>query len=262
MHILVTLKHVHDPNTPVDFMSVAGGKELSLHSATAFALNAYDANAIEAAVALKEETGAKVTAISIGGVENAAHLRRAIAMGADAGVLVKASAGLNSDPMTTGKIIAAASERLEPVDLVLCGRQASDTDGGQTLFYLAEAMGMTAVSPVVGLEDAGDGVVGVERLADGGVQRLGVTLPAVLGLSNEINRPRAPGLKGVMMSKKASISEWTLEDLGCEGLEALVERVSLAVVKRTAMEPEFLTAGSGSELGRTLAERLKSEGFF
>lgn len=261
MHILVTLKQVHDPNTPVDFLST-DGTDLSFHSATSFVLNAYDANAIEAAVVLKEKTGAKITVISLGGTENVAHLRRAIAMGADAGVLVKDVSGIDAAPMATAEMLAAAVARLDPVDLVLCGRQASDTDAGQTLFYLAEALGMTAVSPAVALEAESDGVVRVGRLADSGVQQLRVALPAVIGVSNELNRPRSPGLKGVMLSKKAQIPEWTSSDFGITTPSAGLERIALTTVVRPTIKAEVLAGESGAQLGRALADRLKSEGYF
>lgn len=261
MHILVTLKQVHDPNTSPAFMTAAADGSLTYHSATSFVLSAYDSNAIEEAIRIKEKTGGTVTVLSVGGGDSVAHIRRAIAMGADNGVLVEGSQGLENDPMAVAALIAAAVAKLPPVDLVLCGRQASDTDGGQTHFYLAEALGMPAVSPVVAIDQVGEGALVADRLADGGVQRVRVRLPAVLGVSNEINRPRVPGLKGVMQSKKATVPEWTVADLGIAQPISGSTRVGLAVVERPVLSPELIVAGSGADMGRALADRLQSEGY-
>lgn len=262
MHILVTMKQVHDPNAPQDFLSPGDEGKVVYHSATPFVLNAYDSNAVEEAIRIKEEVGGTVTVIVVGGPDSIGHIRRAIAMGADAGVHVAGPGGLEGDPMAVAALIAAAAAKLAPVDLVLCGRQASDTDAGQTHFYLAEALGLPAVSPVVAVTLRADDTLVVDRIGDGGVQRLGVRLPALLGLSNEINRPRAASLKGVMLSKKAEVPTWGNTDLGIEAAVAGSIMVAVSRVERPVLAAELIAAGSGAELGRALADRLHSEGYF
>jgi electron transfer flavoprotein beta subunit len=262
MHILVTMKQVHDPNTPQDFLLPGDGGKVSYHSATSFVLNAYDSNAVEEAIRIKEKVGGTVTVLIVGGPDSVGHIRRAIAMGADTGVHVEGPVGLEGDPMALAALIAAAVAKIEPVDLVLCGRQASDTDGGQTHFYLAEALGLPAVSPVVAVTPAADDTLVVDRIGDGGVQRFGVRLPALLGLSNEINRPRAASLKGVMLSKKAVVPTWTAVDLEIEVPPAASTLVAVRRVERPVLSAEFIAAGSGAEAGRALADRLHNEGYF
>jgi electron transfer flavoprotein beta subunit len=262
MHILVTMKQVHDPNSPQDFLSPGEGGKVAYHSATSFVLNAYDSNAVEEAIRIKEKVGGKVTVVVVGGPDSVGHIRRAIAMGADAGVHVDGPAGLEGDPMATASLIAAAAAKLDPVDLVLCGRQASDTDGGQTHFYLAEALGLPAVSPVVSVTPGAENLLVVDRIGDGGVQRLGVRMPALLGLSNEINRPRAASLKGVMLSKKAVVPTWTAGDLGIDLHAAGSTLIAVSRVERPVLSAELIAAGSGAEQGRALADRLHGEGYF
>lgn len=261
MHILVTMKQVHDPNTPQDFLTPGEGGTVAYHSATSFVLNAYDSNAVEEAIRIKEKVGGTATVIVVGGPDSVAHIRRAIAMGADAGVHVVGPQGLESDPMSTAGLIAAAVAKLAPVDLVLCGRQASDTDSGQTHFYLAQALGIPAVSPVVAVAPEADGALVVDRIGDGGVQRLRVRLPALLGLSNEINRPRAASLKGVMLSKKAAVPTWTDADMGIATPAAASTLIAVSRVERPVLSAEFI-AGSGAQAGHTLADRLHEEGYF
>src|SRR5438105_2862568 len=233
MHVVVPLKQVHDPNTPTNFMSVgSNGKSLELHSAATQVLNAYDANALEAAIKLKEEHGGEVTVLSVGDQRSIAHIRRAIAMGADRGILIEGPTGIECDAQAVSILLHAAMAKLGPADLVLCGRQASDTDAGQVPFYLAERLGFTAISPVVALGVDRSGGFLVDRMADGGVQQLKVTGPAVLGISNEINKPRSPALKGVMLSKKAEVPIWSIKDLGIERPPVFQELVSLALMAR------------------------------
>jgi electron transfer flavoprotein beta subunit len=262
MHILVTLKQVHDPNTPNDFLLPGADGQVAYHSATSFVLNAYDSNAVEEALRLKEVLGGSVTVVSVGGPESVLQIRRAIAMGADAGVHVVGPAGLDGDPMATAALIAGAVAKIDPVDLVLCGRQASDTDGGQTPFYLAEALGLPAVSPVVAIAQGESGVLTVDRIGDGGVQRLAVQLPALFGLSNEINRPRAASLKGVMLSKKAVVPSWAEADLGIAMPANGSTRIAVSLIEQQVMAAEMIVGGSDVELGRALADRLHSEGYF
>lgn len=261
MHILVTMKQVHDPNTPQDFLSPGADGTVAYHSATSFVLNAYDANAVEEAIRIKEKVGGSVTVLSVGGPDSPTHIRRAIAMGADAGVHVAGPVGFECDPIVLAALIAAAVAKIEPVDLVLCGRQASDTDGGQTHFYLAEALGLPAVSPVVAVTPSDSGLV-VDRIGEGGTQRLAVQLPALLGLSNEINRPRAASLKGVMVSKKAVVPSWAAADLGITPPASGSTLIAVSRVERPVLSAELIGGGSGAELGRALADRLHSEGYY
>lgn len=263
MHIVVTLKQVHDPNIPASFMVVGrDGKSLALHSAASFVLNAYDANAVEEAIRIKEKHGGSVTVVSVGDNGSIGHIRRAIAMGADRGIHVEGPVGIDCDPQVTATLIHAALQKIEPADLVLCGRQASDTDAGQVPFLLAERLGIAAISPVSAIASVADNELVVDRIADGGLQRFKAALPLLLGVSNEINKPRAPGLKGVMQSKKAEVPSWTLADLGIDAPAPALRLEELALTEQPILEAEIIAAASAAEAGRALADRLKSEGYF
>ena len=115
-------------------------------------MNGYDANALEAAIQLKEAHGGRITAVCLGDDTSRNTLKRALAMGADAAVLLNDPAWLNLDSAGTAHVLAAAIRKSGAFDLVLCGRQASDTDGGQVLYWLAEALGLPAVGPVSKIE--------------------------------------------------------------------------------------------------------------
>src|SRR5262249_43255040 len=105
----------------------------------------------------------------------------------------------------------------------------------------------------------GDSAI-VDRIGDGCTQRLQVKLPALLGISNEINKPRPAPLKAVMLAKKAEIPTWTHGDLGIAAPQPA------ETLRRPFIEPpvetraEMIVADSARAAGRALAERLRLEG--
>ncbi len=259
MHIAVPLKQVFDPNTPpVQLRIGADGCSLELPSGASPIMNGYDANAVEAAIALKERHGGAVTALSIGDDSCKNVLRRAIAMGADRAVHVAGPVGLAADSMLVAAFLAAAIRKLPAADLILCGRQASDTDAGQVPMRLAAALGYPAISPVRAIALQGGEII-VERLAEGATQRLAATLPAVICVSNEINKPRSVPLKGVMLARKAEIASWTSGELGLADQHAglVLRRLSFPPVSET--RAELIAGATGAAAGAALADRLCQE---
>ncbi|MCR4471866.1 MULTISPECIES: electron transfer flavoprotein subunit beta/FixA family protein [unclassified Burkholderia] len=261
MHIVVTLKQVHDPSTPAERLVLGpDGKSLANPAGVSDVANGYDVNAVEEALKIREAIGGSVTVLGVGSEALKAHLRRAIAMGADKAIHVEGTGGIDSDPAVVATLLWAAIRTLQPVDLVLCGRQSSDTDNGQVLFRLAEQLGLSAVSPVKRLVEVTAAGVHVERLTDDGVQHVRSALPTLLGISNEANKPRSPSLKGVMSSKKAEIPTLKPADLGVElpAPSMVLRRIYFPEVG--AVHAEIVSAGDGAAAGRALADRLHEEG--
>ena len=258
MNIVVTVKQVPDPNTPPKLLTIDdAAKRVLAPPGIPPIMNGYDANALEEAVRLKEQRGAKVTAVSVGDDGARDALRRAIAMGATAAVHVDDAADLDSS--STAEVLAAAIMRLAPFDLVLCGRQASDTDGGQVLFGLAELLGLPAVSPIKKIVEVGDGALVVERITEDGTQRVRVELPALLGVSSEVNQPRYPAMKGVLIAKRAQIPTWRRSDLALGDPERRVE-VRRLYVETPEARTELIEGDSPAAIGTRLAERLREAG--
>src|SRR5438445_12430382 len=149
MDIVVTIKQVPDPDIPPTHFKVdEAAKKVIPPAGVSPVMNGYDAHALEAALRLKEQLGGKVTVISLGGDSARDSLKRAIAMGADAAVHINDPALNEADSSITAHALAAAIKKLERFDLVLSGRQASDTDGGQVHLGVATLLGMAAVSPI------------------------------------------------------------------------------------------------------------------
>src|SRR5207302_2773472 len=137
---------------PTHFKVDESAKKVIPPSGVSPVMNGYDAHALEAALRLKEQLGGKVTVVSLGGDSARDTLKRAIAMGADAAVHINDPSLNEADSTTTARALAAAIRKIGSFDLVLSGRQASDTDGGQVHVGIARHLGIPAVSPVQKIE--------------------------------------------------------------------------------------------------------------
>jgi electron transfer flavoprotein beta subunit len=176
-------------------------------------LNAYDANAVEEALRLKEAAGeGEVTVVSLGPAGALDSLRKALAMGADRAVLVSDDAAAGSDLIATARALAAALERVG-ADLVLFGQQSSDSDGAVLWAAVAERLRLPVVSQAAELSVA-EGRATVKRQTEFGYDRISLPLPAVVAVSDAINEPRYPSLKGIMGAKSKPQETLGLGDLG------------------------------------------------
>src|SRR5215467_15978546 len=154
MDIVVTVKQVPDPDIPPTHFKIdETANKVVPPAGVSPVMNGYDAHALEAALRLKEQLGGKVTVVSLGGDSARDSLKRAIAMGADAAVHINDPALNEAESATTARALAAAIKKLDHVDLVLSGRQASDTDGGQVHLGIATLLGLPAVSPIQKIDE-------------------------------------------------------------------------------------------------------------
>jgi electron transfer flavoprotein beta subunit len=177
------------------------------------ALNAFDVNAVEEALRLKEAQGeGEVVVVSLGPARALDSLRKALAMGADRAVLVTDDGAAGSDLVATSRALAKALERESP-DLVLFGQQSSDSDGAVLWAAVAERLRLPMVSQAAELTVA-DGTATVKRQTEFGYDRIAAPLPAVVAVSDAINEPRYPSLKGIMGAKGKPQETLSLQELG------------------------------------------------
>jgi len=178
-------------------------------------LNQFDANAVEEALRLKEAGGeSEVVVVSLGPAKAADALRKALAMGADRAVLVADDEAAGSDLVATSRALAAALER-EGADVVLFGQQAGDSDGAVLWAAVAERLRRPVVSQAAEVTVA-DGALRVKRQTEFGYDTIEATLPAVVAVSDAINEPRYPSLKGIMGAKKKPQDVLSAADLGLD----------------------------------------------
>ena len=177
------------------------------------ALNAFDVNAVEEALRIKERDGAaEVVVVSLGPEKAAESLRKALAMGADRAVLVSDEAAAGSDLVATSRVLAAALDR-ESADLVLFGQQSSDSDGAVLWAAVADHLRRPLISQVAELTIEGETITG-KRQTEYGYDVIAAPLPAVVAVSDAINEPRYPSLKGIMGAKSKPQEHLTLAELG------------------------------------------------
>ncbi|HEX5174039.1 MAG TPA: electron transfer flavoprotein subunit beta/FixA family protein [Gaiellaceae bacterium] len=212
MRIAVCVKHVPEGPSRID------PQTLRLDRAGEGALNHFDANAVEEALRLKGDSDTEVVAVSLGPQKALDSLRKALAMGADRAVLVCDDDAAGSDLVASSRLLAAALERQE-ADLVLFGQQASDADGAVLWAAVAERLGRPVVSQAMELAVTGDSVR-VKRQTEFGYDTIEASLPAVVAVSDAINEPRYPSLKGIMGAKKKPQDVLSLADLGFDGAQA------------------------------------------
>jgi electron transfer flavoprotein beta subunit len=183
------------------------------------ALNAFDAHAVEEGLRVREQTGdGEVVLVSLGPAKALDSLRKALAMGADRALLVSDDGAAGSDLVATSRILAKALEREAP-DLILFGQQASDSDGAVLWAAVAEHLRRPLVSQVAELT-IGDGKATGKRQTEFGYDVIEAPLPAVIAVSDAINEPRYPSLKGIMGAKKKPQETVALGDLGVAAEEA------------------------------------------
>ncbi len=260
MDIVVTVKQVADPNIPPSHLQLdPEGKRVVSPFGIPPVMNGYDANALEEALRLKEKHGGRVSAIGIGDDKSRDSLKLAMAMGADKVVLLNDPDWLNADSAGTGRVLAAAVKKIGNFDLIMCGRQASDTDGGQVLHWIAAAFGLPVVTPVAKIEAVEGQVLTVHRLTDEGYQRVRVELPALLGMSSEANEPRYPPMRGTMAAARAMLPKWKASDLGIGPLAAKVELRKLEIQVSTT-KAELIKGDTAAAQGAALANKLRELG--
>ena len=179
------------------------------------ALNHFDTQAVEEALKIKEADGeGEVVLVSMGPAGALDSLRKALAMGADRAVLISDDAAAGSDLVATSRALAAALER-EGADLVVFGQQGNDSDGAVLWAAVADRLRQPVISQVAELT-VGDGKVRGKRQTEFGYDVIEAPLPAVVAVSDAINEPRYPSLKGIMGAKSKPQETLSASDLGLD----------------------------------------------
>ena len=245
MKVLVPVKRVVDYNVKVRVKSDGSGVDIAN---VKMSMNPFDEIAIEEATRLKEAGKAtEVVAVSCGVAQCQETLRTALAIGADRAILVETDVELQ--PLAVAKLLAALVAREKP-DLVIVGKQAIDDDANQVGQMLAALAGMpqaTFASKIV----FADGQLQVTREVDGGLETIGVRLPAVVTADLRLNEPRYVTLPNIMKAKKKPLENVKPADLGVD----VTPRIRTVKVS----EPPARKAGIKVPDVATLVAKLKTE---
>ncbi|MCB1714378.1 MAG: electron transfer flavoprotein subunit beta/FixA family protein [Candidatus Competibacteraceae bacterium] len=210
MKVLVAVKRVVDYNVNIRVKADGSGVETAN---VKMSMNPFDEIAVEQAIRLKEAGSVEeIIAVSIGPSKSQETIRTALAMGADRGILVETDVA--TEPLAVAKLLKAVVEKEQP-GLVLLGKQAIDDDCNQTGQMLAALLNWpqgTFVSKMV-LDSDG---VNVTREVDGGLEKVGLKLPAVLTVDLRLNEPRYASLPNIMKAKKKPLDTLKPDELGVD----------------------------------------------
>ena len=245
MKILVAVKRVIDYNVQVRVKEDGTGV---VTDNVKMSSNPPDDNAIEEAVKIKEAGKAtEIIAITVGEEKSQETVRKALAVGADRGILIKTEGTV--EPLAVAKVLQKIVDKEKP-DLVLMGKQAIDDDCNQTGQMLSALLNWPQATFASKIEIK-DRTLEVTREIDEGLETIEVNLPAIVTCDLRLNEPRYASLPNIMKAKKKPIEIFTAADLGVD----ITPRVQQIKVE----EPPKRKAGIKVASVAELVSKLKNE---
>ena len=245
MKILVAVKRVIDYNVQIRVKEDGTG---IVTENVKMSTNPPDDNAIEEAVKIKETGKAtEVVAITIGEEKAQETVRKALAVGADRGIHVKAEGIV--EPLVVAKILQKIVDKEKP-DLVFTGKQAIDDDCNQTGQMLAALLNwpQATFASKIGIKDK---VLEVVREVDEGLETIEVIIPAIVTCDLRLNEPRYASLPNIMKAKKKPIEQLNASDLGVD-TKSRIEQIKVE-------EPPKRKSGIKVANVAELVQKLKNE---
>jgi len=245
MKILVAVKRVIDYNVQIRVKEDGSG---IVTDNVKMSTNPPDDNAIEEAVKIKEAGKAtEVVAISVGEEKAQETVRKALAVGADRGILVKAEGTV--EPLAVSKILQKIVEKEKP-DLVFMGKQAIDDDCNQTGQMLAALLKWPQATFASKIE-VKEKSLEVIREIDEGLETIEVNMPAIVTCDLRLNEPRYASLPNIMKAKKKPIEQINASDLSVD-TKPRIDQIKVE-------EPPKRKAGIKVASVEELVQKLKNE---
>ena len=263
MNMIVCVKQVIDPEAPpASFKIDAATNSVVPPAGVPPVISPFDEQAVEAALRMKDAQGGKITVVSLGTGLLRDVVKKPLSMGADELVLLEDAAFDGADGWSTAVALAAAIKKIGEFDIIFCGRQAADWDGGQVGSGIAEILGLPSVTLAKKIE-VSDGKATVERVIPDGYEVVEVGLPALITVSNELGEPRYATIKGIMAAKRKEPIVWTPADLevdtsqiGAAGRRIKMLRLFQPVREGTC---EIVEGEDEADAGANLAAKLSEE---
>jgi electron transfer flavoprotein beta subunit len=262
MNIVVCVKYVPDAQSERTFRESDNTVD---REASDGLLSELDEYAVEEALKIVEAAGeGEVTVLTVGPAAAADAVKKALQMGAHAGVHVSDDAIHGSDAAATSLVLAEAVKKATggSPELVLTGMSSTDGVMGVVPAMLAERLGLPQVTYASELTVA-DGTVTIRRDGDTASETVEASLPALVSVTDQINEPRYPSFKGIMAAKKKPVEQWGLGDLGIDPGQVGLAAAWTSVVSFTKRPPRAqgqIVADEGDG-GTKLAEFLAAQKF-
>lgn len=256
---IVCIKSVPDPEGPRSAYEIRSEEKKVVPVGIPPVINPYDENALEVAVALKDQWGGKVIAINMSEKANTPVLRKALSVGADELILLEDPLFKDLTSLSVATVLSAAIKKIGAYDLILTGRQATDWDFGQTGLLIAEMLtvpGINIAQKVVWR----DGVITVERLKRQGYEVLMTSTPALVTVGSEAGDLRLATIKSIQDARKKPVTVWKANDLNIE--PSLLKTRNIVVLRPPISMKRncaFIDGDSPYEKGENLALRLRQD---
>jgi len=258
-NMIVCCKQVPDPEAPPSVFKVVNNK-MTLPPEVKPVIGQYEEFALEAALRIKDTSGGKITALSLGNNFVRDVIKKALAVGADELILLEDAAFEDGDSWSTANALAAAIKKIGAYDVIFCGRQSSDWDAGQVGLGIAEILGIPAVTLARKVEIS-DGKAKVERDIPDGYQVIEVSLPAVIVVTSGLGELRYATLKGIMAASKKQPVVWKPADIGVEpsqtGAAGRLTKLDKLFQPVKESKCEIIEGDTAAEAGAKLAMRLR-----
>jgi electron transfer flavoprotein beta subunit len=258
MKMIVCIKQVPDTTD----VKIDPKKGTLIREGVPSIINPDDKHAIEGALRLKEKFGGNVTIISMGPPQADDALREALAMGVDEAILLCDRAFAGADTLATSYTLATAIKKIGDYDIILCGRQAIDGDTAQIGPQMAEYLGVPQVTYVRDVKIKGKKLI-VERTLEDGYEKIETSLPALITVIKDLNKPRYPSVGGIVDAyREREVKVWTAEDVAADlskiGLEGSPTQVKRTFAPEPKGEGEII-GGTGEEAAKTLLQKLRDK---
>ncbi len=256
MKIIVCIKQVPD-TTEIRIDPVKGTR---MRDGVPSILNPDDANALEAALQIKDEyPGTVVDVVTMGPQQASYALRECLAMGADDAYLLSSRAFGGADTCSTSTTLAYGIKKIGDYDFIFAGRQAIDGDTAQVGPQLAQRLGLPAATYVQNIREIRENSVILERQLEDGYEVLEIQRPCVLTAVRELNRPRYMSVIGIEKAYEKEITVWDERDLDIRpqdcGHSASPTKVFRSFTPPPKGKGEML-AGTVNEMAQSLVSKL------
>jgi electron transfer flavoprotein beta subunit len=257
MNIIVCIKQVPD-TTEVKMDPKTG---TLIREGIPVIINPDDKAGLEAALILKESTGATVTVLSMGPPQAELALLEAYAMGADRVILLTDRAFAGSDTLATSLAIAYAIKKV-PYDLIICGRQAIDGDTAQVGPQIAEHLNIPQVSYVTEIEKVGSAII-VKKSFEDFYQKIKVGTPCLITVLREMNNPRYMMIDRIFSAfKNPVVEKMSIADIELDptrtGLKASPTQVKKVMTKEAKKSGKVVEVDA-KEAAKLIVEKLKEK---